>query len=574
MNHLSASACICVLDSHGEILFTSQGWREFFSENSSSPISILEPGINVCELSELPLTDPAAWIQSGVKMVLSHSKDDFNFEFSVPSSGAKSKRVIRVEITPLGAQSRGCQVVALDITESRRASPDRTFFSRLESLTSEASLRLTRSSTSQIDENITASLAEVSLLAGVDYSFVTRFHVDPSDGCWYSSMTHFWHPDPIPDFHLRFQRIPIKENPYREASLSNQSVLLSDVERLPDRFKAYREQCKKFGIKSVATVPIMVDGSSYGYVGFVATKDYRYWTDREIMILRVLSEIFGAAFSRQRIESSLREREKSMLAFYRETEDPVWCFGYASPIPIHLPVEKQLEQMFTGSVEDCNDAAARLVGRQSRNEVMSAHTKDVLGEPSESFLVLLRRFIRDGYRSVNARAEMQALDGSMRTWMHQAQGVVQDGKLIRVWVSTQDVTESPEIQYKNSSLTREEIQDHVAWIEKVMKQERPYLDPNFNLTKLSKLARLPDYQLSQVLNMGMKTNFYDLVNRYRIERLMELWSDSSRDEVSILDLAFEVGFNSKSTFNTAFKKFTGKTPSAYRAELQLRRGEH
>jgi AraC-like DNA-binding protein len=423
-------------------------------------------------------------------------------------------------------------------------------------------------------------LGEVSRFVGVDYSFVSKFFVDPMDGRGYSSMTHYWHPDPVPNFHLRFQKIPLEDNPYREAALANQSVLLSQVEKLPDRFKSYREQCMKFGIKSVASVPIMVDGHCHGYVGFVATRSHRYWTDREIMILRVLSEIFGGAFLRQRIENSVRAHEKSMLTFYRETEDPVWCFSYKSDIGIHLPVEKQLELMRAGQIEDCNDAAAKLVGKDSREEVLRLQPVDVLGKASESFLDVLRNFIRDGYRSVNGRSEMHYPDGSVHVWLHQAQGVIQDGRLVRVWVSTRDITESVENEekalkansYKNSSLTQDEIDEHVSLIEKTMKQEQPFLDSNFNLTKLSKLVRVPDYQLSQILNVGMKSNFYDLVNRYRIEQLIQLWSDPSRDEVSILDLAYEVGFNSKSTFNTAFKKFTGKTPSTYRNEVQHQRG--
>jgi AraC-like DNA-binding protein len=133
---------------------------------------------------------------------------------------------------------------------------------------------------------------------------------------------------------------------------------------------------------------------------------------------------------------------------------------------------------------------------------------------------------------------------------------------VRIWVSWRDVTHlGEEVSaasgaglYRNSSLTSNEIREYIELIEKIMKQDRPYLDSNFNLAKLSKLVRVPDYQLSQVLNVGMKTSFYDLVNQYRVE-----------------SLAYRVGFNSKSTFNTAFKKITGKTPSVYRAEKQAAR---
>jgi PAS domain S-box-containing protein len=397
-------------------------------------------------------------------------------------------------------------------------------------------------------------------------------------------MTHFWHADAPADFHHRFQRVPMEENPFQEKLFANQSFVMTSADRLPDRYRFYRERCLAYGVKSLAGVPIFVEGLCIGYVGFVSTGKHRLWTDREIMILRVLSEIFSAAFLRQRIESSLRHREKNMFAFYRETENPVWCFAYHPPIPIHLPVEKQCELIWKSKFEDGNDAAAKLIGLKSKEELIGVTTSDLFGKPTESYQRMLRNYIRDGYRCIDARVEVEHPDGSIRTWLHQGQGVVQDGKLYRSWVSTRDITDhvktedsaakSDDGQYRNSSLTLDEIQAHELMIGKVMNAGQPYLDPNFNLSRLARLARLPDYQVSQVLNMGMKTSFYDLVNRYRIEHLVRLLSSPECKSEGILDLAFRVGFNSKSTFNTAFKKIMGITPSTYRLRIQSRRDSH
>jgi AraC-like DNA-binding protein len=192
---------------------------------------------------------------------------------------------------------------------------------------------------------------------------------------------------------------------------------------------------------------------------------------------------------------------------------------------------------------------------------------------------LIRTFIQNGYRSINYRIKANHADGSSQILMTQSQGVLDDGRLVRIWVSWRDITHlgdeagavSGAGQYRNSSLTPSEIQEYIDLIERIMKTDRPYLDSTFNLAKLSKLVRVPDYQLSQVLNVGMKTSFYDLVNQYRVESLTELMTSPALDPISILDLAYRVGFNSKSTFNTAFKKITGKTPSVYRAEKQAER---
>lgn len=579
ISEVTQSTSLCVINGQGEILFASQGWKEFFARRSVPNMSRLEPGVNLNDLQKAPFSDPASLIRFGAQIILSGERDDFSFEFSTEDKFSASKRVIRVELTPVGVRDRGCQVVMIDVTERRMANQDGTFLAKLEKITSETSLRLAMSSSDQIDENIRTSLREVSLLVGVDYAFVSKFHKDDESGDEVSSMTHFWHPHPPDGFFERFQKLPLNDNPHRERLQMNESVILTHTEQLPDRYRNYRNRCQAMGAKSVVSVPIFVDGSCYGYVGFVTITQHHIWTDREVMILRVLSEIYSGAFSRQRIEETLREREKSMLAFYRESDNPAWCFAYDPPIPVDLPVEQQIEMIWESHFEDCNEAAARLVGLKSREELLGVRTKNVFGDPRKAYVEMIRNYIRDGYRCINARVEVDDPDGSVRVWLHQAQGVVHDGKLYRTWANTRDITNSEDEAnsvakqglYRNSALTESEILKYVVAVEKVMKVEQPYLDPGFNLLRLSKLIRLPDYQVSQILNMGMKESFYDLINRYRIEHLIDLLSKPEHDPVSILDLAFQVGFNSKSTFNIAFKKITGKTPSTYRMQLQERR---
>ena len=75
---------------------------------------------------------------------------------------------------------------------------------------------------------------------------------------------------------------------------------------------------------------------------------------------------------------------------------------------------------------------------------------------------------------------------------------------------------------------------------------------------------LPTYQVSQAINEGMKRNFYELVNSYRVAEAKQLLLDPRNKEFTILSVGFEAGFNSKTTFNTVFKKFTGLTPTEFR----------
>lgn len=98
----------------------------------------------------------------------------------------------------------------------------------------------------------------------------------------------------------------------------------------------------------------------------------------------------------------------------------------------------------------------------------------------------------------------------------------------------------------------------------VMEQERLYLEPELTLQNLSDKLKAPSYQVSLALNEGMKKNFYDLVNGYRVEEAKRLLVDEKSRSFTILSVGFEAGFNSKTTFNTVFKKFTGLTPTEFR----------
>jgi AraC-like DNA-binding protein len=97
-----------------------------------------------------------------------------------------------------------------------------------------------------------------------------------------------------------------------------------------------------------------------------------------------------------------------------------------------------------------------------------------------------------------------------------------------------------------------------------MGNEKPYLDEELSLSKLSSLLGISTNQLSQVINQNLNTNFYKFVNSYRIKEVQVKLKDSKYDHYSILGIAFESGFNSKSTFNKIFKEETGMTPSEYK----------
>ena len=102
----------------------------------------------------------------------------------------------------------------------------------------------------------------------------------------------------------------------------------------------------------------------------------------------------------------------------------------------------------------------------------------------------------------------------------------------------------------------------------LMETDKLYLRPELTLQDLADKLEVPYYQVSVSINEGLHKTFYDLVNGYRVEEAKRLLMDPKNRSNKILAVAFDAGFNSKTTFNTVFKKLTGITPTEYKEQQQ------
>ncbi|WP_347053029.1 helix-turn-helix domain-containing protein [Flavobacterium olei] len=100
-----------------------------------------------------------------------------------------------------------------------------------------------------------------------------------------------------------------------------------------------------------------------------------------------------------------------------------------------------------------------------------------------------------------------------------------------------------------------------------MTEEKPFLNPSLTIQDVSNGIKIPVRDLSLLINHKLEQHFYDFINGYRIEYALDILKDVTKSKVTILEILYEVGFNSKSSFNTAFKKHTGNTPTHYRKAL-------
>lgn len=122
-------------------------------------------------------------------------------------------------------------------------------------------------------------------------------------------------------------------------------------------------------------------------------------------------------------------------------------------------------------------------------------------------------------------------------------------------------------KYRTSTLSDEKAAGIVRSIQNYMESERPYLDEEFTIDVMSENLQISRFHLSQTLNQNLGTNFYSFVNGYRIQDVLEFIRINKEEKINFLNLAFQKGFNSKSTFHKAFKDKTGMTPSEYKNRL-------
>lgn len=109
----------------------------------------------------------------------------------------------------------------------------------------------------------------------------------------------------------------------------------------------------------------------------------------------------------------------------------------------------------------------------------------------------------------------------------------------------------------------ENLQPLMEQVEAYMNRHKPYTNPSLTIHELSAKLKLQPYVLSKVINEGFEKNFFDFINYYRVEELKKRLDEPQFRHYTLLSLAYEVGFNSKTAFNRAFKKITQQTPSEY-----------
>jgi transcriptional regulator GlxA family with amidase domain len=131
----------------------------------------------------------------------------------------------------------------------------------------------------------------------------------------------------------------------------------------------------------------------------------------------------------------------------------------------------------------------------------------------------------------------------------------------------------PPVKTRPAQMTRERQQEIYEKLVEKVEQERLYLDPDFNMEKLTAATGYSRHQISEALNQYADISFYPFVNRFRVEQvcahMKKAAAKDSSTSLNMLELSYACGFKSKSSFNEYFRRFTGDTPSQYWSNLHV-----
>ncbi|MBN1798923.1 MAG: PAS domain-containing protein [Spirochaetales bacterium] len=149
---------------------------------------------------------------------------------------------------------------------------------------------------------------------------------------------------------------------------------------------------------------------------------------------------------RKNAEQKLKHTELRLRSLIEQTSDAVFCYEYNPPIPIDLPLEKQIKRLYECVLVDCNLVCAQSYGFERIEDVIGRKLVDLFGTRPGNLNKLFRDLIQGGYRIIDGEGTEKLADGSERYFLNNGYGVIENGKLLRMWGTFRDITDRKKAQ--------------------------------------------------------------------------------------------------------------------------------
>ena len=254
--------------------------------------------------------------------------------------------------------------IVRDVTENKLVEEALEYQLRFEQVIAEISSRFVGTSNENIDEAIMYALKLSGQFFAADRSYVFRFSEDGH----FMTNTHEWCAKGITPQIERSQRYPVGDTPWMIEQLKSKDYLyVYDIEALPPEMEMEKNEYRLEEIKSFLCITMYQDGKPFGYYGFDSVKDKKVWSDQQIALLKVVTEIIGGAIIKSEVEAALKESEERYREILATIEE-----GY-------------YEADLTGKITFCNDAAGELFGGYRKEEIIGSDYTKFYKDPAACY---------------------------------------------------------------------------------------------------------------------------------------------------------------------------------------------
>ncbi len=300
-------------------------------------------------------------------------------------------------------------------------------------------------SIADFDSAVNGALDAIATASGIDRIYIFQNHIDPDSGDVVATIPYEWTAPGVISSRSIPGHYPMSYTDFGDwpqAFRAGQAV-----QSLARELSAPAQALQALdNALSLLTVPILIEGNWWGVIGFDDCTTERIWNDAEIAVLETAAACIGSAIERQAQDDALRESENRFRELFEASNDNIHFLDFEPPIPNDLPIEDQIDRIYSSSrFTDINPANAKTLNL-SRSEALGQplttwHSPDSGGHRS-----LMRQFVENDWQVINAESEDVGPDGKNRYWLSNLFGSTENGHTVRAWGITSNITPLKEAQ--------------------------------------------------------------------------------------------------------------------------------
>ena len=255
--------------------------------------------------------------ETAVKMLKGQRSSPY--EFRTITKGGETRWIMETVTSIDYREERAALGNYMDITERKQM--EQTINRRLEFEKTVSTISSRFVDGSDIDDAINASIEDVSRLSGASRSYVFLFREDGTT----MDNTHEWCAKGVSPQIDNLKNLPVETFPWWTTKLHNGEIIhIKDVSKMPAEAKAEKELLEIQDIKSLLVLPFYIKGRFAGFIGFDNVVETAGWSDEDVAVLRIFSEVLGTTFGRKRMEEMLRESERHYRLLADNVTDVIW----------------------------------------------------------------------------------------------------------------------------------------------------------------------------------------------------------------------------------------------------------